>query len=251
MGDDLKNQKTILVVDDDATLRDAIVYDFKRRGYQVFSAANGTEAFQIVKTKKVDLVITDARMPQGTGVELLDNIKAFSLRVPSVIFITGFNDLTVEETYDKGACAVMNKPFDRKSLITSVERTLLPNSEKFSPPMDVSAPDLKIELKFEDDVAGNSANAFNIGQGGMFLAATAQIGKPNQVVSFNLKNPGRGIALLSGQGIIRWVRHVTLGNLKRGMGIEFIFLDESCRTHIIAILESLQVKAYIPNNLQS
>ncbi|MEO5971046.1 MAG: response regulator [Bdellovibrionia bacterium] len=249
MTDNLKKEKTILVVDDDTTLRDAIVFDFKRRGYEVFSAANGTEAFQIVKTKKIDVVITDVRMPQGTGIELLDNIKSYSLRNPAVIFITGFSDLALDETYDKGTCVVMNKPFDRKSLIASVERALLPYSEKFVTPMDVLETDLKVELKFEDNIAGNRANVLNIGQGGMFLASTTQTGKPNQRVSFRFENPGHGIALLSGQGIIRWMRHTDSGDLKRGMGIEIIFLEENCRTSVIALLESLQIKAYIPRNL--
>ena len=111
---------TLLIVDDEESLRDAMVYDFKRRGFNVLDASNGTQAFEIVKKTKVDIVLTDVRMPGGDGVELLDHIKAYNPELPVVMFITGFADITLEEAYDKGVDAVFAKPFDRKALLTAV-----------------------------------------------------------------------------------------------------------------------------------
>jgi len=246
MNSNEKKLKSVLIVDDDDTLREAIVFDFKRRGYQVFSAPNGVEAFEIVKREKIDAVITDIRMPKGDGVELLDNIKAFNLRIPVVIFITGFADLSLEDAYEKGACVVMSKPFDRKALIEAVQRAMQDNSEKFSKSLDTTSADLNVELRFQDGSEAIQAKAISIAQGGMFLAAQGRQAKVSQTVSFKIENPTANLPLLQGQGIIRWVRASSIDKVEDGFGVEFILLSDGCRKAVIEFLESLQTKAFIP-----
>lgn len=238
--------KTVLVVDDDDTLREAIVFDFNRRGYRVFSACSGMAAFEIVQKEKIDVVITDVRMPNGDGVELLDNIKTYNLRIPVVIFVTGYADLSLDEAYDKGACAVMSKPFDRKALLATVQRSLLSHAEKLSavPEIDVSA--LRVELKFSDSKSGVEAKALSIGQGGICLIYEGSPERPDQRVSFKIEHPGHGFPVLSGEGIVRWARETPSERLKTTLGIEFIFLDESCRANVISFLETIRIKAFIP-----
>ena len=243
----LEAKKSVLVVDDDDTLRDAIVFDFKRKGYQVFSAANGLEAFDIVKTEKIDVVITDIRMPKGDGVELLDNIKKFNVRIPVVIFITGFADLAPEDAYDKGACAIMSKPFDRKQLIQTVQTSLQSYSEKLTKPLDPTLCNIKVELKFHDGAEALNSKIISIGQGGMFFAITDdQRPKLNQSISFKIEHPNESLIHLEGQGIVRWIRANPSSELKKGFGIEFVFFNENCRNDVIKFLENLQVKAFIP-----
>ena len=55
--------KTLLVVDDEADLREILVFSLERYGYKVFQASNGKEAFEIVRTNKIDLIISDIQMP--------------------------------------------------------------------------------------------------------------------------------------------------------------------------------------------
>ena len=66
---------TILIVDDEIDLRDSIAFDYKRKGFNVLVASSGNEAFEIVKKNKVNVVLSDVRMPDGDGIELLYNIK--------------------------------------------------------------------------------------------------------------------------------------------------------------------------------
>jgi len=121
--DNLK-QYTILVVDDEETLRDAMVFDFKRNGFSVLSAENGVNAFELVKANKVHLVVSDMRMPGGDGMSLLEQLRAHDPEIPTVIFVTGFADVTEEAAIAKGAKNVLAKPFDRKVLMNLVLETL-------------------------------------------------------------------------------------------------------------------------------
>ena len=115
---------TVLVVDDEETLRDTIVFDLTRKGFTVLSASNGKTAFEWVKTTRVHLVISDIRMPGGDGLTLLEQVRAYDPSLPVVIFITGFADITEAECLAKGAQSVVPKPFDRKLLMSSVLQSL-------------------------------------------------------------------------------------------------------------------------------
>jgi two-component system chemotaxis response regulator CheY len=111
---------TILVVDDEVLLRNTIVFDLKRKGFNVLVADNGTEGLKLVKANKIHLVISDIRMPDGDGITFLEKIREHDPSIPVVIFITGFADITEDEVKKKGAKGVVTKPFDRKTLMASV-----------------------------------------------------------------------------------------------------------------------------------
>lgn len=106
--------KTILVVDDDAFLREAITFDLELLGASTVEAGNGEEAFGVVQSRHVDAVISDIRMPKVSGIELLEKIRERNAKSPYVILITGFAEFKKEEMIKKGANAVLSKPMDRK-----------------------------------------------------------------------------------------------------------------------------------------
>src|SRR5665647_200205 len=114
-------QFTILIVDDEELLREALAFDFRRRGYNVILAGSGKEALAFLEKNHVNVVISDVRMPNGNGLELLAAIKKRNVFLPVVMLITGFADLSLEEAYNLGADAVFPKPFDRQALQAAVE----------------------------------------------------------------------------------------------------------------------------------
>ena len=115
---------TILIVDDEDGLRESIAFDFRRKKFNVATAACGKDALKIVETQKVDVVLSDVRMPNGTGLELLDWIKQRDVFLPVLMFITAYADISVAEAFDRGADAVFAKPFDRKVLHEAVLRAI-------------------------------------------------------------------------------------------------------------------------------
>ncbi|MEO5668825.1 MAG: response regulator [Bdellovibrionota bacterium] len=111
---------TVLIVDDEELLRESIIFDFKRKGFKVLSAANGTVAFEIFQTNSVDLVLSDIRMPGGDGIFLLKKIHARGGQIPVVIFMTGFSEVAPEDVTALGVRKIITKPFERKELMSMI-----------------------------------------------------------------------------------------------------------------------------------
>ena len=114
--------KRILVVDDEAKMRRVLEIMLQKMGHEVVSAGNGVEALQCIEKGAVDLVITDLRMPEMDGIELLTELRAREILTP-VIVITAYG--TIESAVDamkRGACDYILRPFDIDTLELAVGR---------------------------------------------------------------------------------------------------------------------------------
>lgn len=239
----------VLIVDDEADLRKAIAFDFKRKGFNVFEAENGTQAFQIVCSDQIDIVLTDVRMPNGDGLELLDNIKARDPHLPVVMFITGFADITLDEAYDRGVDAVFAKPFDRKMLLDSVLRALEPIQERWgSRTSERIETNFSITLKFADFENAVGGKVLNIGRGGMFVGLSDNFPAVGSAVTFELHFAQGELRNLNGEGVVRWVRMQQNENRPTGCGVEFQFVDSGSRETLIEIVSKIKSKAFIPRS---
>ncbi len=120
------SDKTVLLVDDEEIICDIIASDLQEDGYKIQTAHNGHDAWKRFQEQKYDLVITDVRMPNGDGVELLDRIRKIDQHVPIVLFMTGYKDISDEEAIQRGATAILQKPFTNKILKAEIDRYLGP-----------------------------------------------------------------------------------------------------------------------------
>lgn len=104
--------QTILVVDDELSMREFLKILLEKEGYRTLAASNGSEALSIVKQQPVDLVISDIRMPVMSGLELLAALKEETPALP-VIMITAFASPEDAVTAMKeNAFDYITKPFD-------------------------------------------------------------------------------------------------------------------------------------------
>ncbi len=118
------NHKTILLVDDDASLRRVLAHHLTEAGYQVLTAANGKEGLDIFTSQQVEMVITDIQMPELSGLELLRRITVMSPDV-IVLVITAFGSIeTAVEAMKLGAYDYITKPFNREELLLTVSKGL-------------------------------------------------------------------------------------------------------------------------------
>lgn len=115
----MKNEYKILIAEDDADLRDTLETGFIRKGFEVKTAGDGVAAFDIQKEWFADAVITDIRMPNGNGVDLINQLAALNDDAPSIICITGYSDLSQVEAFDKGVDAFFQKPVSSDLLIAA------------------------------------------------------------------------------------------------------------------------------------
>lgn len=114
--------KRVLVVDDDRQMLILLAQYMSRLGYEVDLAADGREAFDLFRTGRFGLVVTDLQMPVLDGRALLEKIKSLSHRTP-VVVITGQSAKQVER--DGGvtrAAAILHKPFELGELEDTLHR---------------------------------------------------------------------------------------------------------------------------------
>ena len=114
----------ILVADDEVNIRRGLAMGLTDEGYNVYEAGDGLEALKIIGSKDVDLVITDLKMPEMSGEELLKNITAKYKNIP-VIILTGHGTIeTAVETMHNGAYDFMTKPLNLEHLFLIIKRAL-------------------------------------------------------------------------------------------------------------------------------
>lgn len=113
----------ILIVDDEAELRNVLNDILVEQGYQIISAADGNEAKEKLKSHTFDLVISDIKMPNSDGIELLHWIK--TNKPTPVILISGYLDYAKSKSSDIAlADEFMSKPFGIENLVKTVESIL-------------------------------------------------------------------------------------------------------------------------------
>ena len=78
--------KKILFIEDDKTLRSLYAETFGEEGYEVLVAANGAEGLELMRSQNVDLVITDLRMPQTDGRQVLTSIVGMRKGLPTIVY---------------------------------------------------------------------------------------------------------------------------------------------------------------------
>jgi DNA-binding response OmpR family regulator len=114
-----KPSRNLLVVDDEPEILSEVVAYLRRRGETVIAASSFTGAMQILadETMPIDILITDGRMPDGSGIDLLQAALGRSRRPQSLIMMTGHfeeSDLTPE--LQAASVVVVNKPFSLGAL---------------------------------------------------------------------------------------------------------------------------------------
>ena len=105
-------KKRILVVDDNDDYRESIMYILEDLKYEVEGCSGGKKAYDMTYVKKFDLVLSDVRMPEGDGVELLLRLRQRDPSYPLVILMTGFSVQDFGNLKEKGAYAILEKPFE-------------------------------------------------------------------------------------------------------------------------------------------
>jgi DNA-binding NtrC family response regulator len=114
----------ILVVDDESDMRTALSHALDRGGFSVESAASGTEALIKLKKDPFGMVITDLKMPEMSGMEVLGAVKKLSPQIP-VIMITAYGSIhNAVEAMQQGAADYLLKPFSFETLVTTVKKVL-------------------------------------------------------------------------------------------------------------------------------
>ena len=112
----------ILVADDEATQRELVCGFLKKQGFEVTAAANGEEALELFRQEPVELILTDQRMPNRSGLELLTAARAIHPEI-AVIVMTAYGNIeTAVEAMKAGADDYLTKPLHLEELLHKIQR---------------------------------------------------------------------------------------------------------------------------------
>src|ERR671923_2865249 len=114
----------ILVIDDEAAIRDSLRMTLEYEGYEFIGAATGQEGLSLAEREAPDLVLLDVKMPGMDGLEVLDRLRAMNESLP-VVVISGHGTIgTAVEATKKGAFDFIEKPFASDRVLLTVRNAL-------------------------------------------------------------------------------------------------------------------------------
>jgi CheY-like chemotaxis protein len=116
----------ILVADDEIHIIHVVAIKLRNNGYDVVSAHNGAEAYELACAEKPDIVVTDYQMPSMTGIELIERLRANEelKDVPVVLLTARSFAITQEQQAELGVAACLSKPFSPKELLKTLQDIL-------------------------------------------------------------------------------------------------------------------------------
>jgi len=118
--------KTILVVEDDRSMRNGLRMTLELEGYKVMTATNGKQALEFIGLYKPDLIVADIKMPQMDGLTFMTKVRENKVwcDIPFVI-VTAVVESDIEfDAKWRGAQAYMTKPFELEELLGTVNKIL-------------------------------------------------------------------------------------------------------------------------------
>ena len=129
-------QKTILIIDDNATLCNTLAQTFQQLGYQAFSALNSVEATHVISQRQIQVVLLDIMLGDEDGIDVLQQLLRLRQSLP-VIMITGYASIeSAVQSIKLGAFDYVKKPLDFEHLVKVVENALQISSPKEPPRAD-------------------------------------------------------------------------------------------------------------------
>ncbi len=117
-----RSARTLLIIEDDETMRLALRRIFEGEGYQVLTAADGTQLSLVLDDKPIDLIILDIGLPWINGYEIAELMKANEgLKDIPLIFVSGrTSELDIKKCFEVGADDFIKKPFDAEKIKKTV-----------------------------------------------------------------------------------------------------------------------------------
>ena len=118
--------KTILAVDDSASIRQMVSFTLKSAGYDVVEAVDGQDGLDKAKTKSINLVLTDQNMPKMDGITLIKSLRTLPQyrSTPILMLTTESSDAMKSSGKAAGATGWLVKPFDPQKLLEVVKKVI-------------------------------------------------------------------------------------------------------------------------------
>jgi CheY-like chemotaxis protein len=233
-------QASILFVEDEPFLRESMVAWLEQRAGRVFCAEHGEAALEIMAANKIDLLVSDVRMPVMDGITLVKKVYETKKNPPLAILITGFSDLTLREAYEMGVDAIVEKPIDREELLRALHHSLAGTDELWQT-TSTPAPAMKLQTSFPSLAAALAEQRVAFGRRGFCIKSPAPLREGPVTFAVEFKGDHR---VLAGQGVVRWA-----APQEGQAGIEITRLDNVSRPWLLDLVKRSAPVAFIPGSV--
>ena len=116
----------VLIVEDDSMTRKALEHKMKIDGYDVISAVDGNKGAELLKSEKIDILLTDLHMPNFSGLDLIKFVRGqLKLTIPIIMVTRVGLEETVLNAFELGADDYITKPFSPDELSLRVKKALM------------------------------------------------------------------------------------------------------------------------------
>ncbi len=180
----LSTKPIILVVDDDLNILAVLEARLSSIDYRVLTASGGEQALELLKSRQVDLMITDVKMPGMGGMDLFSAAQAVRPGLP-VMFLTAFGTIPdAVKAVKAGAVEYLTKPFNGRDLILKVQEVLRKSAPKPTldtlPPLSESlwggkSPAMRELYDLVNRIARSDVNVLILGESGVGKERVARL----------------------------------------------------------------------------
>lgn len=237
------SQKQILVVDDEAEIRELLATRFRIFGFEVLEAEGGIEALGLLRQNPgINTVICDLNMNKGDGVTFIQEARKINSATPKIFAISGRTGFSAEKLFAYGADGFLPKPFDARTLLNTVRTANLDVSQRFMHPPYV-IPQVNITGLWPSLDEAEDLSEFALGRSGFYLCSPTQKVSEGALVTFEVKvSP----LMLKGTGVVRWVRPNSNPS-QMNIGVEFTHLEPASLKQFSSWLKTYEGAASIPS----
>jgi len=233
------NDAAVLFVEDEPFLRESMGGWLEQQVGRALCAEHGEAALAILAANRIDLLLSDVRMPVMDGIALVGKLREFAAP-PRVILVTGFSDLTLRQAYELGVDTIFEKPIDRDELLRVMRNSLSDPADLWRQPSQTEAA-MKLSASFPSLAAALNQADIAFGRRGFCIKSPALLyeGPVDFVVTFTSDQ-----RVLSGQGVVRWI------DQQEGQaGIEITCLEDAYRTWALDLIKAKAGIEFVPGSL--
>lgn len=148
----------VLIVEDEANIRQLVKYNLEKESYQVLEAEDGLQGLRLAKTEKPDLILLDLMLPQMDGLEVCRSLKGnqATSALPIIMLTAKSEEIDKVIGLELGADDYMTKPFSPRELVARVKAVLRRSQKETSLPGELSVGRLRFNFSRYEVHMGNA-----------------------------------------------------------------------------------------------
>jgi DNA-binding NarL/FixJ family response regulator len=244
----LLRKPNILIIDDEPEICDLLANHLSEKGMRVHKFSDPTKVMDCLADHKIDVIISDIRMPKMDGLQLLTEIRKIYHYTPPILFLTGFSSKgDTEKVMNLGAVALLEKPIDMDKIVGAIlENFVEEPAERRS--LFRLAEQIPVSINERLEVTMD-----NVGYGGLFIPFEGQrsselqnldIGK---TFSFQFTLREGEVHKIRAVGEIVWKRLDATAQMRPGVGVKLLEINEPDRELIWHYIRLKRILSFIPS----